>query len=339
MSPRKPSASRSAAACWRPRASRPAKPPARIRSSLRNSGEGGRPASVPSESPSRCRASGSVRAMPVTACPAARGSCAEQRRRGVEAERFRERVPGDVDRDAGERERGREADPERDHAHVLEARVGEQPLPGERAPEERHRDRERGEPEPDQHRLRRCRAPTTGASACSERQAISSTVGSSAAESSARDRRRGFGVRVGEPVVDRRPADLGREARRAAARRRRAPARVAGVRSVESVCQESAPSAAGGRRRARMTIPSSATPSPSEVRIRYFQPASSARAFAAEADEQRRGGRGRLDQQPGDAEVAGERDREQERPERVEQHEVDARGERRGDDRARSVPR
>ena len=113
------------------------------------------------------------------------GSMREQRRRGVEAERLRERVAGDVDHDAGERERGAEADAERDHAHVLEARVGEQPLPRQRAPEERHGDGERDQPEADEHGARSVARRPTGASVSCTRQATSSTVGSSAAESSA----------------------------------------------------------------------------------------------------------------------------------------------------------
>ena len=109
---------------------------------------------------------------------------AEQRRRRVEAERLRERVPDDVDRDAGERERRAEADAERDHAHVLEARVGEQPLPGQRLPEERHGDGEREQAEADQDGAGGRRSDHR-ASAWLERQATSSTAGSSAAESSA----------------------------------------------------------------------------------------------------------------------------------------------------------
>src|SRR5205085_2742544 len=110
----------------------------------------------------------------------------EERRRSIEADRLGDRVPRDVHRDAGERERRAEPEPECDHAHVLEARVGKEPLPRQRPPEKRHGDRERHE------------------SAC------------------------------------------------------RPPA---------------------GERAARRTMPSSATPSPSEVRIRYFQPASSARGL------------------------------------------------------------
>ena len=82
-------------------------------------------------------------------------------------------------------------------------------------------------------------------------------------------------------------------------------------------------------------MPSSATPRPSEVRIRYFQPASSARGLAAEADEQRRGRGRRLDEQPGGAEVAGQRHREQHRPEGVERRRSTSRSRRRsGDERA-----
>ena len=112
------------------------------------------------------------------------GLVSEQRNGGVEAERLGDRVGDDVDGDTGESERCREADAERDDAHVLEARVGEQPLPGERPPEERDRDGERDETEADEDAL--CRpGPTTGASDCSERQATSSTAGRSAAERSA----------------------------------------------------------------------------------------------------------------------------------------------------------
>ncbi len=67
---------------------------------------------------------------------------AEQRRRSVEAERLRDRVRGDVQCHAGEGKRRAEPDAERDHTHVLEARVREQPLPRQVQPEERHRDRE-----------------------------------------------------------------------------------------------------------------------------------------------------------------------------------------------------
>src|SRR5581483_1805728 len=73
--PRKPSASSSAdapAAQGRPAA----KPPATISTSLAKSGDGGRPASAPSETPIAVPSIGSLRATPPTACPAARGSCA-----------------------------------------------------------------------------------------------------------------------------------------------------------------------------------------------------------------------------------------------------------------------
>ena len=62
----------------------------------------------------------------------------EQRRRRVEAESLGQRVADDVDRDACEGERATEADAERDHAHVLETRVGEQALPRLWSPQEWH---------------------------------------------------------------------------------------------------------------------------------------------------------------------------------------------------------
>ena len=119
-------------------------------------------------------------------------------------------VGDDVDGDAGQRERRAEADPERDHAHVLEARVGEQPLPGQRAPEERHRDGERDEAEGDQDGLRRLLADDRGErllGAPGDEQ----HGGQERGGEQRGDGRRRLGVRVREPVVHRRPADLRRE--------------------------------------------------------------------------------------------------------------------------------
>ncbi len=59
-----------------PRGARPAKPPATISTSLTKSGEGGSPASAPSETPIAAPRTGCVLPMPVTAWPPARGSCA-----------------------------------------------------------------------------------------------------------------------------------------------------------------------------------------------------------------------------------------------------------------------
>ncbi len=156
-----------------PMGGRPAKPPATISTSLTKSGDGGSPASVPSESPIAAPSAGCGAADAAGRVPAGARLVSEQRRRRVEAERLRDRVPDDVDGDAGERERRAEADPERDHAHVLEARVGEQPLPGERPPEERDRDRERDEPEGDQHVLAPCarRSPARAPAPSARRRA------------------------------------------------------------------------------------------------------------------------------------------------------------------------
>ena len=248
----------------------------------------------------------------------------EQRRRGVEAERLGDRVPDDVDDDAGDRERRREADAERDHAHVLEARVGEQPLPGERAPEERDGDGQRDEPEADEDAARHVLADGGRRAPARSARRRASTAGRSAAESSARHGRRRLGVRVGQPVVHRRPADLGREAREEQhegdGQLVRRPSS-SDAEASSTTARRAPPSDVG----AMSTMPSSANPSPSVVSTRYFQPASSAVGSPAEADEQRRGGGRRLDQQPGDAEVAGERHREQHGPERGKRAVVQAR--------------
>ena len=161
--PRKPSASATAATAATA-VSPAASPPRRISSSETNSGDGGRPASAPRLTPI------AVAVGRLAASDARRGAVrgvgidAQQRQRGVEAERLGERVAGDVDDDAGDRERGAEADPERDHAHVLEARVGQQALPRQRPPQERDGDdharpgRTRGTARPRSRRPRRRRA-------------------------------------------------------------------------------------------------------------------------------------------------------------------------------------
>ena len=92
-----------------------------------------------------------------------------------------------------------------------------------------------------------------------------------------RDGRRCLRVGIGKPVVHRRPADLGGESgeqEQVGDERGLGRACVIG-----SACQESAPRPPPGTPAASMTMPISAMPRPSEVRMRYFQPASSARAF------------------------------------------------------------
>src|SRR5450432_204528 len=73
-SPRKPRASSTAATAaghGRPDST----PPARISSSLTNSGDGGNPERAPSDKPMVAPSAGAVRPTPLTACRAARGSC------------------------------------------------------------------------------------------------------------------------------------------------------------------------------------------------------------------------------------------------------------------------
>ncbi len=147
-------------------------------------------------------------------------------------------------------------------------------------------------------------APMTGASACSDRQATSSTAGSSAAESSAEtgggasEWASGSQLWTGaQPTLAARPASSSRYATSVVSR-------VAD--EVESACQERASRPPPGTPAARMTMPSSATPRPSDVRIRYFQPASERPGLAAEPDQEGRGGGRPLDEQPGGAEVPGQ---------------------------------
>ena len=168
------------------------------------------------------------------------GVVAQQRQRRVEAERLGEPVAGDVDDHAGDRQRGAEADAERDDPHVLEARVGEQALPRQRPPEERDRDDQRGQAEADEERAggraadagveRRLHAPGDQHDRRQQRRGQQRA-----------DRRRRLAVGVGQPVVHRRPADLRRQPGedqherdqrrlRAAGRRRWPPARASRAR-------------------------------------------------------------------------------------------------------------
>ena len=126
-----------------------------------------------------------------------------------------------------------------------------------------------------QHPTRGAR-PIVGASACCERQATSRTAGSSAAESSAEtgagasECASGSQLCTGaQPIFAARPASSRTYATTVTSGSSR---RVGRERHVERV----EPAAAGGRPSIR--IPSNATPRPSDVRIKYFQPASSARA-------------------------------------------------------------
>ena len=178
--------------------------------------------------------------------------------------------------DAGERERAAEADPERDHAHVLEARVGEQPLPRLRPPEERDRDGERDEPEADEHAARRAHADRR-CERLLRAPGDEQHGGEERSREECRDGRGRLGVRVGQPVVHGRPADLGGEAgeqQDVGDDRRLGIERGVGERAPGERSRCPPPPAADSS----MRIPSSATPRPSEVRMRYFQPASSARA-------------------------------------------------------------
>ena len=169
--------------------------------------------------------------------------------------------------------------PEREDPHVLEARVGEQALPRQRPPQERDRDHQRGQAEGREQRAAPSRRPSAGSSASWTRQATSSTVGSSAADSIALI---GGGASLwasgsqlwtgAQPILAARPARISTNAISAVLRQPRAAA------ARERVPVERAQAVPPARASATYstTIPSSATDSPSVVSTRYFQPASSA---------------------------------------------------------------
>ena len=243
----------------------------------------------------------------------------QERCRRVEAERLRDRVRDHVDGDACECERRAEADAERDHAHVLEARVREQAFPGERPPEEGDGHRERGEPERDQHAL-------SGVDADNRRERMLAAPRNEQHRGQQRRReqrghRRGrLRVCVRQPVVHRRPADLRREpGEQQQVGDDRGVA--SGAVRAERMPRERAETATRDPRREQHD--SEQRDAEAERGQDQVLPAGLERARpAAETDEQRGCGRRRLDEQPGAAEVAGERHCEQDGPERVQKGEV-----------------
>ena len=304
-SPTNPSASRAAA----PAAAHgcPAsKPPATMRISLSEERRRRQPGERP-EREAHGRAEGRLGAR--DACDGVAGRAwlvPEQRRRGVEAECLRDRMPDDVHGDAGERDRRRESDPERDHAHVLEARVGEQPLPGERPPQEGDGDGQRQESEADQHD-----APRVGSDRRLERALDApgdeQHCGQEGGGEQCRHGRRRLGVSVGQPVVHRRPADLGREPdqnEQECDQCGLACRHVGGQRAPRQQLERPA------RRDRRQQHDPEQGEAESERGEEQVLPAGLERArLAAQPHEDRRGGRRRLDQQPRSTEIAGQRHR------------------------------
>ena len=148
----------------------------------------------------------------------------------------------------------READPERDHAHVLEARVGEQALPGQRPPEERHRDGERDEPEGDQD------ARSRVSLADDRRERLLRRARRRAARPAAAPPRAAPRPAAAPPSARRAascapaPSRSSPRARRAAARRRRARSSPPAA-SAASACQTSAVEPAAGRSRREQDDP------------------------------------------------------------------------------------
>ena len=276
---------------------------------------------MPSEIPIDAPSDGDVRPTPVAARPAGGRDVREQRRRRVEAERLGDRVAGDVHDDAGHRERRREREPEGEHAHVLQARVREQALPGERAPQERDGDRERDEPEADEDSLRHLLADG-GRERLSERHATTSTAGRSALESSAEtgggasECASGSQLCTGaQPIFAARPARRSTNADGQLVRSR--------VERGQRAPREPAEPALHVRRDEH--DPEQREPEPERRQHEVLPPGLERRGSPAEPDEERRGSRRGLDQEPGDAEVPGEWHRDEHRPEGEERPVVEAR--------------
>ena len=236
------------------------------------------------------------------------GIDAQQRQGGVEPERLRERVTGDVEHDARRspaasrtrsRARSRPCAPgssTRAGASTASTATGTGPRRAARPA------RTRGTPRASSP------APTDGSRICLTRQATSSTLGSSAALSSALI---GGGASLcasGQPVVDRRPADLRRQPGEQQHEREQGRALRQGVGGeAQRVPVERAEAVVAGVRLAdrQHDDPEQRDRQP-ERREDEVLPARLQRIAAArERDEQRRGGGRRLDDQPGDREVAG----------------------------------
>ena len=137
-----------------------------------------------------------------------------------------------------------------------------------------------------------------------------------------RDGRRRLGVRIGEPVVDRRPADLGREAAEEEHERGRQLIRPGVERASELHESPPSPPSTFGRDE---DDAEEREPEPERRQHEVLPPCLESRGAPAEPDEERGRGRRRLDQEPRDAEVPGERDGDEHRPEREERCVVQAR--------------
>ena len=225
-------------------------------------------------SPSRCRAQAAFGRLRRRRGHRSR-LVGEERRGGVEAECLRQRVADDVDRRRRRARavcRNRRRARSRPYARGWNRRAGASRGTVARGTAPRRRGRAG----------RSRRAPTwavdgpiTGLRAWLERQATRSTVGNRAAESSAEtgagasEWASGSQLCTGaQPTLEASPASSSRYAVRVT------PLALRGCRESR---QASASRPPCGDSAARRTMPRSAKPRPREVRIRYFQPASSAR--------------------------------------------------------------
>ena len=191
---------------------RPAwKPPATISTSLTKSGEGGRPASVPSEMPSDAAERGLGARDAGDGVRRRRAARAEERRRGVEAERLRDA-------------RGRRCGPRRRRARAAcRSRCRARSRPCARGSSRRAAASRRSGRQRNGTATASETSPKPSSTSCAVRtpdDGRERVLGAPGDEQhgrqerggeQGRDRRRRLGVRVGEPVVHGRPADLGGE--------------------------------------------------------------------------------------------------------------------------------
>ena len=267
---------------------------------------------------------GSVRAMPRDGVAGGarlvrRGAASRRRSRAPSR-----RVAGDVDGDAGERERRRRSRSRARSRPCARGSSRRAAASRQRPPEERHGDRERERARSRPARSAPCRAPTTGASACSSarrraaRPAAAPRRAAPRPAAAPREWASGSQLCTGAQPILR--GEAGEQQQIGDERRLRPRAVTARERAARRA-----------RRARRRGMPACEDDDPEQRDAEAERgedqvlPAGLERArLAAEADEQRRGGGRRLDQQPGGAEVPGERHREQDRPEREEGDEVAA---------------
>ena len=193
-----------------------------------------------------------------------------------EDRRLGERMHGHVQQPGESRDRPAHAEGERDDAHVLDRRVGEQPLDVLLARQEERGHHHRQQAEAHHQVAGEVRAERAVHQHLVAHDRVQRDVEQQPGEHR-RDRRRAFGVRVRQPVVQRHQPDLGAVAdqqkheRDATARSARAALDRIQMRPQQRGA--AAPSTFSAARYSRM-VPNSACAMPTPHRMKYFHAAS-----------------------------------------------------------------